>query len=75
MAIHCLENDPQKPHSKDEFYFICEGAGEFKMNQETISFKKCDVTFVPKNTNHKFKNFGAEMKTWVLFIVNKVGKE
>ena len=62
-----IKKDPQKPHTRDELYFIIEGAGEFEMANETTSFQQGDLIFVPKNIPHKFKNFGESMKCWVVF--------
>ena len=62
-----IETDPQSPHGRDELYFISEGKGEFECDGETVAFETGDVIFVPKDAPHKFKNFGKQMKTWVIF--------
>ena len=62
-----VQTDPQSPHNRDELYFIVEGKGEFECGGETVLFKAGDAFFVPKHIPHKFKNFGEQMKTWVVF--------
>ena len=63
-----VEKDLQKPHTRDEIYVIVEGEGEFECGESKGDFKAGDLIFVPKNTFHRFLNFGRSLKTWVIFF-------
>ena len=59
--------DPQKPHVRDEVYFIVSGSGEFVMDSERTSFSAGDALFVAAGAEHRFENFSADFVTWVVF--------
>ncbi len=59
--------DLQKPHDKDEIYFIASGTGFFQQESECEPVKPGDVLFVPAGVEHKFVNFSSDFSTWVVF--------
>jgi len=59
--------DLQTPHQQDELYFINAGRGEFVMADKRCSFAPGDVFFVPAGMEHRFENFTADFRTWVVF--------
>ncbi len=61
------KQDHQKPHDRDECYFVTRGSGRFVMGDEVVPFAAGDFLFVPAGMEHRFIDFGEEMETWVLF--------
>ncbi len=59
--------DPQKPHTRDEVYFVVSGAGDFVMDGKRTRFEAGDALFVAAGMEHRFENFGADFVTWVVF--------
>lgn len=59
--------DPQEPHDQDECYVILEGEGRFRMGDETVPFRPGDFFFVPACVPHRFFDFDASFKAWVIF--------
>ena len=59
--------DDQTPHRRDECYVIVEGTGNFEMDGEVVPFQAGDFFFVPAGVEHRFLDYGASMKTWVIF--------
>jgi mannose-6-phosphate isomerase-like protein (cupin superfamily) len=59
--------DPQKPHTRDEVYFVVTGSGEFVVAGERTQFAAGDALFVPAGALHRFENFSADFVTWVVF--------
>lgn len=59
--------DPQKPHTRDEVYFVVSGSGEFVMAGERTHFGAGDALFVAAGVAHHFENFTSDFATWVVF--------
>lgn len=59
--------DPQKPHTRDEVYFVVSGSGEFVVAGERTHFVAGDALFVAAGVEHRFENFSADFSTWVVF--------
>ena len=59
--------DPQKPHPRDELYFIVSGRGEFVHGERRDTFGPGDAFFVPAFMEHRFENFSDDFATWVVF--------
>ena len=59
--------DHQSPHEQDELYVIISGTGEFELEGKTTTFQAQDVLFVPAGKQHRFVNFSADFRTWVIF--------
>lgn len=66
--------DKQSPHEKDELYVVISGTGTFVREEETYSFGPHDVLFVPAGQEHRFIDFTADFKTWVIFYGPKGGE-
>ena len=62
------DQDTQQAHDRDELYVIQAGQGIFKRGGETVRFDAGDVLFVPAGVPHRFANFSAEFKAWVIFF-------
>ena len=59
--------DPQKPHTRDEVYFVSKGNGEFVCGNNRKKFGPSDLLFVAAGVEHRFENFSEDMAVWVLF--------
>ena len=62
------DTDPQKPHDRDELYFIERGSGVFFVNGERIRFSAGDMLFVAAGVEHRFEDFGPSFGAWVVFF-------
>ena len=60
--------DQQGKHERDEIYVIQSGQGTFTRRNETVRFVAGDVLFVPAAMEHRFANYSADFKAWVLFF-------
>jgi mannose-6-phosphate isomerase-like protein (cupin superfamily) len=59
--------DPQKPHSRDEVYFVASGRGEYVCGKTRQSFGPTDLLFAAAGVAHRFENFSEDLAVWVLF--------
>ncbi len=59
--------DPQEPHTRDEFYVVANGAGEFLNGSLRQKIKPGDFLFVPAGVEHRFDNFSEDLVVWVIF--------
>ena len=59
--------DPQKPHTRDEVYFVVQGQGEFRNGKRLERFGPGDVLFVPALEDHRFEKFTEDLVVWVMF--------
>jgi len=59
--------DPQKPHTRDEVYFVATGHGEFLNGSARARFGPGDVLFVPAHVEHRFESFTDDLVVWVMF--------
>jgi mannose-6-phosphate isomerase-like protein (cupin superfamily) len=60
-------HDPQKPHTRDEVYFVVQGVGEFRNGQKLERFGPGNVLFVPAHEDHRFEKFTDDLVVWVMF--------
>lgn len=59
--------DFQKPHDRDEVYFIVQGSGWFRNGDDRHPFQTGDMLFVPAGTVHRFEKYTDDFCTWVVF--------
>jgi mannose-6-phosphate isomerase-like protein (cupin superfamily) len=59
--------DPQRPHTRDEVYFVVSGRGEFLNGESRVRFVPGDVLFVPAHEEHRFEGFTDDLVVWVMF--------
>ena len=59
--------DPQKPHTRDEIYFVATDTGEFVCGKSRQTFGPTDLLFVAAGVEHRFENFSDDLALWVLF--------
>ena len=60
-------HDPQKPHTRDEVYFVARGRGLFFDGEKRIAVESCSFLFVPAGQVHRFEDFSTDFVVWVVF--------
>lgn len=60
-------NDPQKPHTRHEFYVVVKGTGIFYDGQKREPFAPGDFLFVPALIEHRFESFTDDLVVWAFF--------
>ncbi len=60
-------SDPQKPHTRDEVYFVAAGSGDYVCGDTCQTFGPTDVLFAAAGEPHRFENFTGDLAVWVLF--------
>src|SRR5213083_2745325 len=59
--------DPQKPHQRDEVYFVVRGRGVFFDGAHKYPVESGSFLFVPAGHVHRFEAFSADFAIWVIF--------
>src|SRR5688572_8813149 len=59
--------DPQKPHTEDEVYYVVEGRGFIRVDEEDRPVELGTVVFVAANVEHRFHTISEDMKILVFF--------
>jgi mannose-6-phosphate isomerase-like protein (cupin superfamily) len=60
-------HDPQKPHTRDEIYFVTLGRGLFFDGERHHSVEPGSFIFVPAGQVHRFEDFSSDFVAWVAF--------
>src|SRR6476620_4230521 len=67
--------DPQKPHTRDEVYFVATGSGDYVCGDSRQSFGPTDLLFAAAGVVHRFENFSNDLTVWVLFYGPEGGED
>ena len=59
--------DPQKPHTRDEVYFVTRGQGFFFDGERRQAVEAGSFLFVPAGHVHCFEDFSSDFVVWVAF--------
>jgi mannose-6-phosphate isomerase-like protein (cupin superfamily) len=59
--------DPQKPHTRDEVYFITRGNGFFFDGERRQAVEAGSFLFVAAGQVHRFEDFSSDFAVWVAF--------
>jgi mannose-6-phosphate isomerase-like protein (cupin superfamily) len=60
-------HDPQKPHTRDEIYFVARGRGKFFDGAKLHDVEPGSFIFVPAEQPHHFEHFSEDFAVWVAF--------
>jgi len=60
-------HDPQKPHTRDEAYFVTRGKGSFFDGERRYPVEAGSFLFVPAGQIHRFEDFSSDFTVWVIF--------
>jgi mannose-6-phosphate isomerase-like protein (cupin superfamily) len=66
--------DPQKPHTRDEVYFVARGKGWFFDGARRHAVEAGSFLFVPAGQVHRFEDFSDDFAVWVAFYGPKGGE-
>lgn len=61
------DRDPQKPHTRDEIYFVTRGSGQFFDGAKLHTVEVGAFLFVPAGQEHRFEKFSPDFAVWVAF--------
>ena len=67
-------HDPQKPHRRDEVYFVVRGTGQFFDGNQRHSVAAGSFLFVAAGQEHRFEEFSPDFAVWVAFYGPKGGE-
>jgi mannose-6-phosphate isomerase-like protein (cupin superfamily) len=70
-----VDRDPQKPHTRDEIYFVTRGSGLFFDGERRHSVEPGSFLFVPAGQVHRFENFSTDFTVWVAFYGPEGGEK
>ncbi len=59
--------DSQRPHTRDEAYFVVRGKGLFFDGEQQCSVEAGAFLFVPAGRIHRFESFSSDFAVWVVF--------
>jgi len=62
-----VDQDPQKPHTRDEVYFVARGKGFFFDGEQRHPIAAGSFLFVPAGQIHRFADFSSDFSVWVIF--------
>jgi mannose-6-phosphate isomerase-like protein (cupin superfamily) len=62
-----VDRDPQKPHTRDEVYFVARGTGFFFDGKQRQAVQAGSFLFVPAGAVHRFEDFSTDFAVWVAF--------
>src|SRR5438128_6726046 len=60
-------HDPQKPHTRDEVYFVTRGKGLFFDGEQRRAVEPGSFLFVPAGHTHRFEDFSSYCVVGVCF--------
>ena len=60
-------HDPQKPHTRDEIYFVTRGKGLFFDGEQRHAVEVSSFLFVPAGYPNRFEDFSPDFVVWVAF--------
>jgi mannose-6-phosphate isomerase-like protein (cupin superfamily) len=61
------EHDAQKPHTRDEIYFVARGHGHFFDGAKRNPVEAGSFIFVAAGQPHRFEDFSTDFAVWVAF--------
>src|SRR5688572_30560495 len=59
-------HDPQKPHTRDEAYFVTRGTGLFFDGEKPHAVEPGSFLFVSAGQVHRFEDFSSDFAVWVV---------
>jgi mannose-6-phosphate isomerase-like protein (cupin superfamily) len=68
-------HDPQKPHTRDEIYFVVRGEGFFFDGTQKQALAPGAFIFVAAGQIHRFEDFSSDFTVWVAFYGPEGGEK
>ena len=66
-ALAAGSTDPQQPHTEDEIYYVLDGRGRIRVDDDDLDVKPGSVIFVAARQNHKFHSITEDLRLLVVF--------
>ena len=66
-VIPAGEKDPQSPHTEEEVYYVLEGVGMIRVDDEDRSVSVGSTIFVGIGVEHRFHSITQDLKLLVLW--------
>jgi len=60
-------NDPQKPHTEDELYYVLEGEATIHVDSDDRPVRPGSVVFVETGVEHRFHSIEKDLTVLVVF--------
>jgi len=68
-------HDSQKPHARDEIYFVVRGEGQFFDGERCHAVQAGSFLFVAAGQVHRFEDFTPDFAVWVAFYGPEGGEK
>ena len=66
-ALAAGSTDPQQPHTEDEIYYVLDGRGRIRVDDDDLDVKPGSVIFVAAGQDHKFHSITEDLRLLVVF--------
>ena len=66
-ALAAGSTDPQQPHTEDEIYYVLDGRGRIRVDDDDSEVKPGSVVFVAAGQEHKFHSIIEDLRLLVIF--------
>ena len=66
-ALAAGSADPQQPHTEDEIYYVLDGRGRIRVDDDDSEVKPGSVIFVAAGQDHKFHSITEDLRLLVVF--------
>ena len=66
-ALAAGSTDPQQPHTEDEIYYVLDGRGQVRVDDDDLDVKPGSVIFVAAGQRHKFHSIAEDLRLLVVF--------
>jgi quercetin dioxygenase-like cupin family protein len=60
-------DDPQRPHTEDEVYYVVAGSGQISVGDEVRDVRAGSIVFVAAGVPHRFHDITSELTLLVVF--------
>ena len=66
-ALAAGSTDPQQPHTEDEIYYVLDGRGRIRVDDDDLDVRQGSVIFVAAGQDHKFHSITEDLRLLVIF--------
>ena len=70
LGIYSLpigDQDPQKPHTEDEVYYVVSGHAKLKVGEDDRNVKPGSIVFIGAGMEHRFHDISENLMVMVIF--------
>ena len=61
------EDDPQRPHTEDEIYYVARGRGQIRVGDQDRAVSPGSIVFVKAQEAHRFHSIEEDLEILVVF--------